>query len=125
MAEWLMAAVLKTAVRETVSGVRIPLPPPTPLPRSCLEGEVFRRRALTSPYAGSVSAAGAPEEAVLLSRRLDLRREHGLEHRFGQIEFARVADGIDKGIRVAGTDLSVLLGHLVHGRVRGQGHVAR
>ena len=31
MAEWLMAAVLKTAVRETVSGVRIPLPPPTPL----------------------------------------------------------------------------------------------
>jgi hypothetical protein len=28
MAEWLMAAVLKTAVRETVSWVRIPLPPP-------------------------------------------------------------------------------------------------
>ena len=28
MAEWLMAAVLKTAVPERVSGVRIPLPPP-------------------------------------------------------------------------------------------------
>src|SRR2546423_4838227 len=29
MAEWLMAAVLKTVVPERVSGVRIPLPPPT------------------------------------------------------------------------------------------------
>ena len=29
MAEWLKAAVLKTAVRETVPGVRIPLSPPT------------------------------------------------------------------------------------------------
>jgi hypothetical protein len=28
MAEWLKAAVLKTAVRETVPGVRIPLSPP-------------------------------------------------------------------------------------------------
>jgi hypothetical protein len=28
MAEWLKAAVLKTAVRGTVPGVRIPLPPP-------------------------------------------------------------------------------------------------
>ena len=28
MAEWLMAAVLKTIVPERVSGVRIPLPPP-------------------------------------------------------------------------------------------------
>ena len=27
MAEWLMAAVLKTVMRESVSGVRIPLPP--------------------------------------------------------------------------------------------------
>ena len=45
MAEWLMAVVLKTAVRETVSGVRIPLPPPPPLTRRCLEGKVFRRRA--------------------------------------------------------------------------------
>ncbi len=31
MAEWLKAAVLKTAVRGTVPGVRIPLPPPSPL----------------------------------------------------------------------------------------------
>jgi hypothetical protein len=29
MAEWSMAVVLKTTVRETVPGVRIPLPPPT------------------------------------------------------------------------------------------------
>jgi hypothetical protein len=29
MAEWFKAAVLKTVVRETVPGVRIPLPPPT------------------------------------------------------------------------------------------------
>ena len=28
MCEWLKQAVLKTAVRETVPGVRIPLPPP-------------------------------------------------------------------------------------------------
>ena len=28
MAEWFKAAVLKTVVRETVPGVRIPLPPP-------------------------------------------------------------------------------------------------
>ena len=28
MREWLKRAVLKTAVRETVPGVRIPLPPP-------------------------------------------------------------------------------------------------
>ena len=28
MAEWSMAVVLKTTVRETVPGVRIPLPPP-------------------------------------------------------------------------------------------------
>ena len=33
MAEWLMAAVLKTVVPERVSGVRIPLPPP--VTRSC------------------------------------------------------------------------------------------
>ena len=31
MREWLKRAVLKTAVRETVPGVRIPLPPPLPL----------------------------------------------------------------------------------------------
>ena len=31
MAEWFKAAVLKTVVRETVPGVRIPLPPPVPL----------------------------------------------------------------------------------------------
>jgi hypothetical protein len=30
MAEWLMAAVLKTVDGETRSGVRIPLPPPAP-----------------------------------------------------------------------------------------------
>jgi hypothetical protein len=29
MCEWLKQAVLKTAVRETVPGVRIPLPPPS------------------------------------------------------------------------------------------------
>ena len=29
MAEWFKAAVLKTVVRETVPGVRIPLPPPS------------------------------------------------------------------------------------------------
>jgi hypothetical protein len=28
MAEWSMAVVLKTTARETVPGVRIPLPPP-------------------------------------------------------------------------------------------------
>ena len=28
MCEWLKQAVLKTALRETVAGVRIPLPPP-------------------------------------------------------------------------------------------------
>ena len=35
MCEWLKQAVLKTAVRETVPGVRIPLPPPRSL--SCRE----------------------------------------------------------------------------------------
>ena len=38
MAEWLMAAVLKTAVPERVSGVRIPLPPPR------TEGSIPERR---------------------------------------------------------------------------------
>jgi hypothetical protein len=33
MCEWLKQAVLKTAVRETVPGVRIPLPPPRSLNR--------------------------------------------------------------------------------------------
>ena len=28
MAEWLNAPVLKTGIRESVSGVRIPIPPP-------------------------------------------------------------------------------------------------
>ena len=37
MAEWLMAAVLKTVVPERVSGVRIPLPPPNL--RLCLPNE--------------------------------------------------------------------------------------
>ena len=36
MAEWSMAAVLKTVVRETVPGVRIPPPPPT---FACNSGE--------------------------------------------------------------------------------------
>ena len=31
MREWLKRAVLKTAVRETVPGVRIPVPPPSSL----------------------------------------------------------------------------------------------
>jgi hypothetical protein len=31
MAEWFNAAVLKTAVRESVPGVRIPVPPPCKL----------------------------------------------------------------------------------------------
>src|ERR1700683_3999194 len=35
MCEWLKQAVLKTGVRETVPGVRIPLPPPRSL--SCRE----------------------------------------------------------------------------------------
>jgi hypothetical protein len=48
MAERSKAAVLKTAVRETGPGVRIPLPPPPSLSLRCLEGEGFRHRAARS-----------------------------------------------------------------------------
>ncbi len=49
MAEWLMAAVLKTAVPERVSGVRIPLPPPDSRFRSPLaERDGFRHAAARS-----------------------------------------------------------------------------
>lgn len=36
MAEWLMAAVLKTVMRESVSGVRIPLPPLLKIVSCCM-----------------------------------------------------------------------------------------
>src|SRR5208337_4559399 len=46
MGEWLKPAVLKTAVRETVPGVRIPLPPPVPFCGPSLRSG-FRRAAQT------------------------------------------------------------------------------
>jgi hypothetical protein len=49
MAERSKAAVLKTAVRETGPGVRIPLPPPPSLTLRWLEAEVFRHRAAVAP----------------------------------------------------------------------------
>ena len=45
MAEWSMAVVLKTTVRETVPGVRIPLPPPTYTRATVGVVSGFRRRA--------------------------------------------------------------------------------
>src|SRR5688572_8417425 len=54
MAEWLMAAVLKTAVPERVSGVRIPLPPPTSA-RQC------RRRLPTAALRAKVGLIAANE----------------------------------------------------------------
>src|SRR5258708_2069842 len=51
MCEWLKQAVLKTAVRETVPGVRIPLPPPRSLDR----GETFLKIAVPSGNSASLA----------------------------------------------------------------------
>ncbi len=40
LAEWLMAAVLKTAIGESLSRVRIPHPPPKLFARDCFDGSV-------------------------------------------------------------------------------------
>src|SRR5579864_7730741 len=48
MREWLKRAVLKTAVRETVPGVQIPLPPPSIRTVSCRPRETTSRSRLAA-----------------------------------------------------------------------------
>ncbi len=55
MAEWLKAAVLKTVVRETVPGVRIPLPPPSFAKRSLFIRRHQERSDCQAKAAGSAS----------------------------------------------------------------------
>ena len=64
MAEWLMAAVLKTVVPERVSGVRIPLPPPPRAARSgWREWPPGTSDSLRSPRAGTNPRWGPPDRA--------------------------------------------------------------
>jgi hypothetical protein len=44
LAEWLMAPVLKTGIRETVSGVRIPHSPPPSQTINLAEPQLLRKR---------------------------------------------------------------------------------
>ena len=65
MAEWLMAAVLKTAVPERVSGVRIPLPPPRSIERGPVpEDGAARRRIPPSAARRAVVGQVAPIVAL-------------------------------------------------------------
>src|SRR5690349_20195113 len=68
MCERLKQAVLKTAIRETVSGVRIPLPPPSPLSFASSHFAVSRnstprkmKTSLTEPAAVATRSQARPE----------------------------------------------------------------
>ena len=84
MAERLKAVVLKTTVRETVPGVRIPLPPPFCVQRHSLTGDdsVFPSRASDSDHPLSVlQAAGKLAEADSSSlKRFGMTKVKGYRH---------------------------------------------
>src|SRR5262249_4141971 len=86
MAEWLKAHAWKACIRETVSWVRIPLPPPT---HPCVQKSSFcwRSRRLTPESAGegshSVLNECAGEKTPLVEPRIATSRLAALHGRIG------------------------------------------
>ena len=63
MAEWFKAAVLKTVVRETVPGVRIPLPPPA-FAKRALRAQLRLGYARLTPRGFSDGAKAVPPKLL-------------------------------------------------------------
>jgi hypothetical protein len=99
MCEWLKQAVLKTAVRETVPGVRIPLPPP----HTQLIKEAFTQRHGTLSLVSSGSFKAQVEhynQAVLLGNPYGEKFDHAIARTiprfrlFQQLPIASVANDL-------------------------------
>src|SRR5579863_693644 len=67
MCEWLKQAVLKTAVRETVPGVRIPLPPPDSLNSREFAPSFLSKLATSGPFFAIPARQSGLQRAGFLS----------------------------------------------------------